>query len=116
MLGSDKETFFSNADLFVYPSFYPRENQPLVLIESMMFGLPIITTKWRAIPDMIVEGKNGYLVETHSPMKIADKVISLYKNRSELEKLSLRSRQEYRMNYSLKVHLQKIEDKILEIL
>ena len=47
----------------VYPTRWPREGIPGVIIEAGLAGLPIITTKWKAIPTIIEDGKNGLLVE-----------------------------------------------------
>jgi len=40
-----------DADVFCFPTYYSAENQPGNLIEAMAFGLPIVTTRWRSIPE-----------------------------------------------------------------
>lgn len=61
--GKDKDAFYRKADVFVFPTFYEAECFPLVLLEAMQYGLPCISTTEAAIPDIIVNGKNGLLVE-----------------------------------------------------
>jgi glycosyltransferase involved in cell wall biosynthesis len=59
--GEEKWEAYVNADLFVFPSYYRSENFPLVLLEAMAMGLPVISTRWRGIPSIVDEGVTGYL-------------------------------------------------------
>jgi glycosyltransferase involved in cell wall biosynthesis len=61
-----------DADVFCFPSYYPAEGQPAGLMEALAFGLPIVTTRWRAIPAMLPENYPG-LVGIKSPAQIAEK-------------------------------------------
>jgi len=58
------------ADLFCFPTVYLGENQPVNLIEAMAYGLPILTTRWRSLPEMFPSGYPG-LVDDQTPDKIA---------------------------------------------
>jgi len=51
--GDDKNRALREADLFCFPTQYLGENQPVNLIEAMAFGLPIVTTRWRSLPEML---------------------------------------------------------------
>ncbi|MBL9209122.1 MAG: glycosyltransferase family 4 protein [Opitutaceae bacterium] len=48
-----KRALFAAADLFCFPTRYPHEGQPLVLIEALAHDVRIVTTRWRAIPGML---------------------------------------------------------------
>ena len=48
-----KHALLREADLFLFPTRYLGENQPVNLIEAMAFGLPIVTTRWRSLPEML---------------------------------------------------------------
>jgi glycosyltransferase involved in cell wall biosynthesis len=61
----------AGADIFCFPTYYSAENQPGNLTEAMAFGLPIITTRWRSVPEMLPPGYPG-LVDPKSPEQIAD--------------------------------------------
>ncbi|HXE41646.1 MAG TPA: glycosyltransferase family 4 protein, partial [Candidatus Baltobacteraceae bacterium] len=65
-----KEQALRDADIFCFPTYYLAENQPGNLIEAMAFGLPIITTRWRSIPEMLPENYPG-IVNPKSPGEIA---------------------------------------------
>ena len=66
----------ADADIFCFPTFYLAENQPGNLIEAMAHGLPVVTTRWRSIPEMLPENYPG-LVDPRSPEQIADALVNL---------------------------------------
>ncbi len=70
-----KDEALREADLFCFPTFYQNENQPVNLIEAMAFGLPILTTRWRSIPELLPPG-HGCLVDIASPAQVADALMS----------------------------------------
>jgi glycosyltransferase involved in cell wall biosynthesis len=72
--GTQKENLLRNADIFCFPTFYPNENQPVNLIEAMAFALPVVTTRWRSLPELFPPGYPG-LVDVHSPEQIADGLV-----------------------------------------
>jgi glycosyltransferase involved in cell wall biosynthesis len=74
--GRQKENALREADLFCFPTQYTAENQPVTLIEAMAFGLPIVTTRWRSIPEMLPPGYPG-LVPDQSPEPIAAALLAL---------------------------------------
>ena len=60
--GAAKLAEFRSADVFVYPSSYRYEGQPLVLLEAMAAGLPIITCATAGIPDTVVDGASAVMI------------------------------------------------------
>ncbi len=59
------------ADVLVLPTYYPTEAQPLVLLEAMNAGTPVISTAHSGIPEMVKDGREGFLVPPQSPQAIA---------------------------------------------
>lgn len=51
--GEQKAQAYREADVFCFPTHYRHEGQPLTLIEALAFDLPVIATRWRAIPAML---------------------------------------------------------------
>ncbi len=68
---------FVEADVFVLPTYYPTEAQPLSIVEALNAGTPVITTRHASIPKMIVGDRDGLFVEPRSPESIADALNSL---------------------------------------
>ena len=69
-----KRRAFAGADVFCFPTYYPAESFGLVAIEAMAFGLPIVTTRWRSLPEMLPRDYPG-LVPPRSPEAIAKALI-----------------------------------------
>lgn len=74
--GAQKTSLLRMADIFCFPTFYPNENQPVNLIEAMAFGLPVLTTRWRSLPEIFPVNYPG-LVEVRSPVQIAGRLLEL---------------------------------------
>ncbi len=62
--GSAKAEAWRAADLYLFPTYYANEGQPVSLIEAMAYGVPAVTTRWRGIPEMLPPGYPG-LIEPH---------------------------------------------------
>jgi len=74
--GAQKIRILREADVFCFPSQYLGENQPVCLIEAMAFGLPIVTTRWRSLPEMLPPDYPG-LVPGQDPDEIAAALLRL---------------------------------------
>jgi glycosyltransferase involved in cell wall biosynthesis len=59
--GRKKTEIYQNCDIFLLPSYY--EGMPMVLLEGMGFGMPIVASKVGGIPEIVNDGENGYLLE-----------------------------------------------------
>ncbi len=53
-------------DVLLLPTFYQGEGYPGAIIEAYSLGLPVITTQWKAIPEIVLENKTGLLIEPQS--------------------------------------------------
>ena len=76
VLGEQKNELLRKADLFCFPTYYFAESFGLVVIEAMAFGLPIVTTRWRSLPELFPADYPG-LVDVRSPEQIADRLLAL---------------------------------------
>ncbi len=65
-----RNILLSQADAFCFPSYYPHEGQPAVLLEALAHDLPVITTTWRAIPENLPVN-HIYYVAPRSPAQVA---------------------------------------------
>lgn len=70
-----KEVFrlMKEASLLLMPSL--EEGIPNVVVESMAIGLPVISTDCGGVPELIVDGKEGWLVPTRDPGAMAEAVL-----------------------------------------
>ena len=54
-----------------------RDGFPTVIFEAMANGLPVLTTKVSAIPEIIKDHENGFIIEPENPQLLADKIIEI---------------------------------------
>lgn len=64
------KSIYESSDIFVLPTYFPQEAQPVSILEAMNFGLPVISTNHASIPEFIADGVNGILVEKRSSESI----------------------------------------------
>jgi glycosyltransferase involved in cell wall biosynthesis len=108
LVGEKKAEAFRNADVFAFPTFYSFEALPIVNIEAMHWGLPVVSTFEGGIPDEIVDGETGFLVEQKDANALADKLEILLRDRELRLKMSIAGRQRYEAYYTYQVFEQNI--------
>ena len=78
-------------DLFLMTSFF--EGFPNSLLEAMAEGMPVISTNCKTGPNsMIINEKNGYLVEINDVEQVCNLIINLKKNPNKLEEIGMNAR------------------------
>lgn len=72
---SDDEvaSFYSSADVFVYPSIY--EGFGLPVLEAMTLGTPVITSNTSSLPE--VAGDAAILIDPENPIQIAEAILQV---------------------------------------
>lgn len=81
---------YKSSDIYVSASLI--EGFPLVVVESMAAGLPIVATKVPGNEDAVAHGGNGFLVAAKDPKTLAEKIVTLLKNEKLKDKFGRRSK------------------------
>lgn len=102
----EKENLLKNADFFFLPSY--TEAMPMSILEAMGYGLPIVTTNVGGIPQLVEEGKNGYMTEPGNIDGFVEAILELIKNDDLVYNMGKASIEKASENYSLEAHLEKI--------
>lgn len=97
--GEAKRQQYEWADVFVYPTQYPPEGQPLVLLEALGAGLPVVSTRWAAIPETILDGQVGILVEPGDDSAFAMALVRLADDPELRAKLGGAARSHYEAGF-----------------
>ena len=72
--GETKTRLFVESDAFCFPTYYAAEGQPVNLIEAMAFGLIVLTTRWRTIPELMPADYHDF-VPVRAPVAIAQALV-----------------------------------------
>jgi glycosyltransferase involved in cell wall biosynthesis len=106
--GSAKERLFYESDIFVFPTH--NEAHPLVNLEAMRAGLPIISSNEGCIPEMIIDGFNGYIVDPKDVEEISDRVLKLVNNDQLRIKMGKAGRKIYEKYFTKNVYEKKVQE------
>ena len=114
--GEEKESIWNDADIFVFPTFYPNECFPLVLLEAMQHGLPCVSTDEGAISGIIEDGITGFIVEKKNPEQLAKRIQQLLSDVNLRHSMGIACRQKYEKDYTLSVFEKRMVEIFHEIL
>lgn len=81
---------YSACDVFVLPTDY--EAFGLVLAEAMAFGKPIVASRVGAVPFVIEDGNNGFLVNVRDYLSLAEKIMIILSDDALRRKFGERSK------------------------
>ena len=99
------EHFFENSFAYLHTASY--EPFGLVLLEAMASGLPVICSDGKGNRDIIVEGKNGFLVTERSPKLLAAK-IELLLNDNEMRTTMGKFAQSYVQSFGISAYVDRL--------
>ncbi|MBF9253264.1 glycosyltransferase [Pontibacter sp. 172403-2] len=96
----EKLAFFHQSSVFVLPTY--NECFPLVLLEAMEHSLPVVSTPEGGIPDIVVDGKTGFLIPQQNAEALADKLELLIKQPELRACMGVSGRKRYEELFTLK--------------
>lgn len=108
------EKYFAASDIVVLP--YESATQSGVVQIAYGFDKPCLVTKVGGLPDVVIDGKTGYVVEPLNPRAISNAVINFYKENKEQEFISGVQSEAYkydwdRMNEAIQTLYNDINDR-----
>ena len=96
-----------HSSIFVLPSY--SEGFPMVVLEAMASGLPIVATRVGAIPEMIKNDINGYVVDIKSIDQLTDKIKHLIEYPEKRSAMGQANIVKVRQLYSLEAVSEKFD-------
>lgn len=99
-----------SSHVMAFPSYY-REGVPLSLIEACSVGRPIITCNSIGCRDTVDEGVNGFLIKPNDSDALADRLRTLFQDKSLRERMGKAGREKAEKEFSIKT----VVDKHIEI-
>ena len=83
----DVPSILAASDLLVLPSL--SEGLPFVVPEAMAAGLPIVATRVGGIPEAVVEGKTGFLVDAASALELQQAIVRMLDNPDNMREMGV---------------------------
>ena len=85
--GEELEELIREARFSIYPSEW-YENCPFSVMESQMYGTPVLGARIGGIPELIKEGETGELFESGNAEELKEKISELYNDKAKTDKYS----------------------------
>ena len=101
--------YYNMADVMVLPS--DMEGIPMVILESLSCGTPVVASRVGGIPDIVDHGHNGFLVDDLSPENLTNMILKALKMNKERKAISTSVHRFSASEYM--IHFDHIIDKLL---
>ena len=105
--GAAKAALLDSASVFVLPSHF--EALPMAVLEAMAAGLPVVATRVGGIPDVIVDGCEGILVEPRDPAALARAIEGLLSDPARRAAMGAAARRRAQETFSAEAIVPRIE-------
>jgi glycosyltransferase involved in cell wall biosynthesis len=96
------------SDVFVLPSF--AEGIPVVLMEAMAAGLPVVATQIAGVSELVADGISGYLVPPGEPNLLAERLEKLLGDSQLRERLGKAGRAKVERDFNLSQEVARLHN------
>jgi glycosyltransferase involved in cell wall biosynthesis len=103
----DVATYYSAADVFVAPSL--ADNLPYTVLEAMACEVPVIASRVGGIPEQVLDGRTGALVDPNDPKALGEALIGLLVAPGRMRELGVRARQRVAEDFDMHGFVAKYE-------
>jgi glycosyltransferase involved in cell wall biosynthesis len=97
---------YQAADVFAFSTFY--ENLPFAVLEALSTGLPVVTTNVGGIPEMIEDGKNGFLVQPFNAQELSDRILYYLEHPNAASEMAFMARKVIEERFDWRLIVKKV--------
>jgi glycosyltransferase involved in cell wall biosynthesis len=99
----EKKELLNWSNIFVLPTYYKMEGQPISILEALATKNVIISTNHAGIIDVIEDNKNGFLVEKKNSENITSKFVFLDENKSKILEICNYNKMYFAENFTIDI-------------
>ena len=107
--------FYSKLDIFVMPSTCDGESFGVAAIEASAAGLPVVASRVGGVPEVIVDGKTGFLVEKNNVDQLSSALSKLIESKELRESMGREGRLFVENTYQWQDNLNEMSDLYYEM-
>ena len=100
LTGRAKFDMLFDTSVFVFPSFFRAETQPLAVIEAHAMGVPAVAYDWRGIRTIVADGVSGYVVPLRDTARFAQRIHQIV-SENRVREMGERGRERYEQHFTL---------------
>lgn len=108
LTGQEKQRVLDQSDIFLFPTYY-GEGCPIVLLEAMGAGLAVVSTPVAAIPEIVQDGENGFLIASRDLEDFSRAVVRLLEDKDLRERIQRANREKALRNYEARTVTKNFE-------
>lgn len=98
----------------VQPTYGDAEGTPVAILEAGAAALPVVSTRHAGIPQAVIDGETGFLVEERDIHGMANAMLKLLRDRDLCRSMGQAARDHIRTKYNIKQHLDCIDQIVHE--
>ncbi len=95
----ESQALLASAAVFVLPSY--NEGLPVAVLEAMAAGIPVVTTRVGAIPDLGIDNAAGFLIDPGSIEDLTDRLATLVEDPTLREHFGANGRRRVESNFTI---------------
>ncbi|MEH7480479.1 glycosyltransferase [Neobacillus drentensis] len=92
--------YINKMNIFAVPSTEDSESFGVAAVESMACGVPVVVSNVGGLPEVVLEGKTGYVVEKENPDQLASAFLNLIENPETRKEMGVKGIEHVKANYN----------------
>jgi glycosyltransferase involved in cell wall biosynthesis len=107
--GAGKFELLRSCNLFVFPGIQ-QEGQPLVVLEAMAAGLPVLFTNRGCLRETVFEGETGFEIAAGDSEDLANKILLMLDCPERMKKIGAAGRKRFEITYTVGTHVKRLKE------
>ena len=104
----ERDLLLRKTDIFVLPSY--AEGMPMSILEAMSYAIPVVTTNVGGIPELVIDGETGYLIDPGDLDALYKKISLLIQSKDIRRYFGNKGRQVIENKYNIDIISQKLSE------